>query len=129
MNFFMYPLVIALGLFCNSIAYAETFVVTEMKTEEVVTMAVGDTLDVVLQSNPSTGYCWKLEPSISPWLVLADTQYKASSSLMGAPGFSTFHFVALSPGKCEIFLEYKREWEKDVPPIKTFAVSICIEQK
>jgi inhibitor of cysteine peptidase len=125
----MYSIVMASGLLFNSMASAETFVVTEMKTEEVVTMSVGDTLDVVLQSNPSTGYSWNLMSSISPWLVLANRQYKASSSLAGAPGFSTYRFVAVSPGHCDIVLDYKRVWEKDIPPVKTFAVSVCVEQK
>ncbi len=129
MKSFMCSIVMASGLLFNSTACAETFVVSETKTNEVVTMAVGDTLDVVLQSNPTTGYSWNLVSPVAQWLVLADTKFKASSAACGAPGYSTYSFVAVSPGHCDIVMDYKRVWETDIPPVKTFAVSVCVEQK
>ena len=129
MKFFICSIVMACGLCMNSIAYSETFVVTEARGEAAVTMAVGDTLNVILESNPSTGYSWNLVSPTSQWLVFADMKFTPSSAVAGAPGFGTYSFVAVSPGRCDIVMEYARVWEKEIPPVKTFAVSVCIESK
>jgi inhibitor of cysteine peptidase len=125
----MRSIVLASGLFFQCSAHAQTYLVTEEQNGKAVEMAVGDTLEVVLNANPTTGYSWNVTSPLGQWLVLSNHKHKPSSSMCGAPGLSSYYFVAISPGECDLSMAYAKSWEKDVPPIKTFSVPVHIEQK
>ena len=61
---------VALGLFFPNSAYAKTHIVSYKNQDSVVTVSQVDTLDVVLNANPSTGYSWEVATPIVQWLVL-----------------------------------------------------------
>ena len=94
-----------------------------------VQLQPGQKMDVVLFENSTTGYQWRivsvdgnvLEETVKP-------DFKPASGLLGAGGKKTFHFRAGAKGKTVLRLAYRRPWEANVPPIKTFAVWITVRQ-
>ena len=42
-------------------------------------------------------------------------------------GYQTIEFVAKSAGEVLLKLEYRRPWEKDAPPARTFTVTIAVK--
>ncbi len=85
----------------------------------VINMKVGETYTVVLDSNPSTGYSW--QPTFdSALLELVDTEFTASSTMLGAPGQEHIEFKALAAGTAEVRFAYQRAWEGNAERVVTY---------
>jgi len=92
-----------------------------------IKMKPGDTLEIVLDANPTTGYQWKALPSDTGVIKQIDKPvYKSRSKTIGSGGELTFYFKALSSGQTPLKFIYFRDFEKDVPPIKSFKVTIVV---
>lgn len=87
---------------------------------------------ISLPGNPTTGYSWfygkmtDLDAAVS----LGEIRYvrdPAGAGRMGAGGTFVATFKSLKAGKTVLNLEYKRPWEKDTPPIKTFSITIEVK--
>ncbi len=78
-------------------------------------MRVGDTHEVALESNPTTGYRWELGFQYDDrYLELVDHRYESDSTLVGGGGREIFTFRALAFGSTEFSFNYKRPWEDQV---------------
>ena len=86
----------------------------------------GDTLLVRLPATPSTGYGWAVLRS-SPVLKQAgEPQWEpAPSSSPGAEGAQLVEFHVTGPGSAWLELGYKRPFEKDSAPTKTWSVFVA----
>jgi predicted secreted protein len=89
----------------------------------VVNTNVGSQFEIALDSNPTTGYSWRLQFD-ETYLTLADTRFQPSSPLIGAGGIETFVFTAGRVGDVEIRLEYKRVWEPGFASFIVYTVHI-----
>jgi inhibitor of cysteine peptidase len=90
----------------------------------------GQVLVIALASNPTTGFRWQVA-EIDPAVLRqsGDAAYESSDKtglLVGAGGTETFRFETLGAGKTTLKLIYRRSWEKDAPPAKTFSVTIAV---
>jgi inhibitor of cysteine peptidase len=93
-----------------------------------VEMKVGDTLQVMLEGNPTTGYDWEMAPGDEAVLEqLGASTYKADSDLMGSGGQVTLRFKAVAAGQTALQLVYHRPWETDEPPAETFEVTVTVK--
>lgn len=91
----------------------------------------GSNFEIVLESNPTTGYDWYLAESLALENVeLIGSKYEQDpkgKEVMGAGGLKTFTFRAIKSGQATISLEYKREFEKDIEPIDRFSLEVLID--
>ncbi len=107
---------------------AATRRLTESDAGGSIALRVGDKLEVVLSGNPTTGYQWEigagdaaiLRPSGEPLFV-------ADSSAVGSGGKFTFSFEAVGAGQTGLKLIYHRPFEKGVPPLQTFQVTVTVK--
>lgn len=75
---------------------------------DVINVKVNQSFNIVLASNPSTGYSWNVDYDDN-YLELVDQSFQSSNpGLLGAGGNETFIFKALKPGKTSINLTYQR---------------------
>ncbi len=93
-------------------------------------LALGQTVVVALDSNPTTGYSWVVS-SVDQNILRqdGDSSYQSSNSnpgVMGAGGVQSFRFEAANPGTTTLTLVYRRPWETSVAPIKTFTVQVAV---
>jgi inhibitor of cysteine peptidase len=89
-----------------------------------------DRLEIVLKSNPTTGFQWTVVSLDSSILTHIGTEYKAANTarnIVGSGGRSTFHFKATKAGKTDLKLIYHQPFEKDTPPVKTFELSVIVK--
>lgn len=128
--------IIAVMLLClfgcspsGSVAPSEVSV-DESHNGKKVEIAVAGTLTVTLESNPTTGFQWELA-SISDQAVLEkqSNTFEApeDTGMVGAPGKEVWTFKALKKGSSIVSMEYRRPWEEDVEPDKTFTLSVVVE--
>ena len=83
---------------------------------QATALGVGDTYEVVLDSNPSTGYQWLVDFDAG-YLELVNRHFEVDSNLNppapGTGGKETFVFRAVAKGSTQVELTYKRPWEND----------------
>jgi predicted secreted protein len=102
-------------------------VLDESSNGDVVVVIVGQSLELSLESNPSTGYLWQYFPEFAGGGVLEETghEYRGESNLIGASGREYWSFKVIGTGNAAISLGYMRPWESRLPE-KTFTVDIKV---
>lgn len=103
----------------------------EADNGKAYTVKVGDTIEVIIAGNPTTGFAWATalaEKDAALFKPVGEPPYatEASDGVVGAGGTYTFTFKAAARGDALLKLVYARPWES-VSPEKTFAVTLTIE--
>lgn len=87
----------------------------------------GQMLVINLESNPSTGYGWEVEGLNNKILRQVGVDWKPHKpGLLGAPGTTSIRFAGVAAGKVRLDLVYRRPWERDKVPMKTFTVYVQV---
>ncbi|MFC1872695.1 protease inhibitor I42 family protein [Chloroflexota bacterium] len=93
----------------------------------------GDTLVVVLCSNPTTGFQWSEDAQISDTTVLKQEVHEFTGPSSdpppppGTPGLESWRFQTLKPGTSTIFIEYSRPWEGGEKGEWTFTLDVTVK--
>ena len=99
---------------------------------KAVTVKVGDTVQVILAGNPTTGYSWLTSLGDKDAAVLQQqgeavyAQESTDQSLVGGGGTFTFTFKAAAPGQVVLKFDYARPWES-VQPLETYSVTVTVK--
>ena len=104
----------------------ETAVVTDKDNGRQIVIAKGGTLVVRLEATPGTGHSWKLV-KINPELLkaLGESTFEGSGGrILGATEHQVFRFEAQASGASVLEMHYLRPWEKDVPPLRTYRITV-----
>lgn len=92
-----------------------------------IELDVGDTFQVVLSGNPTTGYSWESLPGQSDIVLqIGEAVYQAQSTLVGSGGEFTFRYQAMKPGSTRLNWIYHRPWEEGVSPLETFEIEVRV---
>ena len=101
----------------------------EKDTEQNLLARVGDTIEIALPSNATTGYVWKLaSPDEGPVRKSTEEHYDVAAydngegGKVGVGGKTVFEFRAVTEGKKVLEFDYIRSWEKGIPPVKHVTV-------
>ena len=113
---------------CPQTAFAATKVITDADKGGVVHLRLGDTLELRLKSNPSTGFMWYVEKESTPLLKLAhQSQTDITEPGEGRPVYQVFRFEPRRGGDGVLRLHYVRSWEKPAPDDEQFDIHVVIE--
>lgn len=96
---------------------------------KTITLAVGEQIQVTLESNPTTGYQWELdEIDLSVIKQQGEVSYKATHNVyvVGSGGDETFIFEAVGAGETTLTLIYHQPWE-EAEPVDTFFITVVVE--
>ncbi len=102
-----------------------TFELRDSGATEPVAIPVGDTFEVRLQENRTTGFRWKIAASGQPECRLLDDHFVAGAAV-GGEGTHTWRFQAGQRGETSIRMVLERPWEHDAKPAKTFDLRISV---
>ncbi len=95
-----------------------------------ITMTAGGTLIVTLESNITTGYSWNENANIGDNTVIQQTDHKyqpPATPIPGAGGKEVWTFKTLKAGKSTISMEYRRPFEPNTAPAKTFTLTVVVQ--
>lgn len=128
-------LLVLLAVVCRAqMAFAATKVVTDADKGGDVQLKVGDTLEVRLSSNPSTGYMWYIHPKSTALLRLTgQTETKPEEPgegqpmAVGRPIVQVFTFQPKRTGDGILLLHYVRSWEKPALGEEQFTLHVVVE--
>ncbi len=79
-------------------------------------MKVGQTLELTVPENPTTGYIWQVaEPQsiLKVEEIYRQDQVKSKQPILGVGGQKQFIFTALQPGEAWIHVKHSRAWEQN----------------
>jgi len=91
---------------------------------------VGQSFIIILPSNITTGYSWRLAEPQPKILEMVSKKYKTpeeTGNIVGAAGKEEWIFRAIEKGTASLLFEYVRPWEKDQPPDSKAAFVILVE--
>lgn len=109
-------------------APAPTRVITDADKGATVQMQAGDTLELRLQANPTTGYMWYICPQSTPLLkLIGQSQTQSTEPGVGRPVVQIFTFTARGSGDGVLLLHYVRSWEKHSTDEKQFSLHVTIQ--
>jgi predicted secreted protein len=96
--------------------------------EQSVGLEVGDILEVVLPTNPSTGYIWEVgfynQSVLKPY---GEPEFSSSSANLGAEESQKLHLEAIGEGETELVMVYRRSLENKGVDQQTFQVYIIVK--
>jgi inhibitor of cysteine peptidase len=105
----------------------ETITISDKDQDSVVNINKNDLIIVELEGNPTTGYTWEVSPDSTINLSLqGEPEFVSSSDALGAGGIIKLTFKADGKGNGLLKLIYHRPWEENIPPDKTFSVTVNI---
>src|SRR5262249_53710238 len=77
-----------------------------------VALNVGDTAELTLGENPTTGYRWAFTTKPEPACKMVGDSFEPGGNAPGAGGKHRWKFEAVSSGNASVEMEYRRSWEK-----------------
>ncbi|MFA5148808.1 MAG: protease inhibitor I42 family protein [Candidatus Omnitrophota bacterium] len=97
----------------------------ERDSGKTIEMRTGNSILIELPGNPTTGYTWEVS-SVDPSILhkLGDFKFSTNSNVIGSPGKMALRFRVVGEGRTTLALAYRRSWEKNVAPEKTFSVNV-----
>ncbi|PWB76193.1 MAG: hypothetical protein C3F07_03905 [Anaerolineales bacterium] len=107
---------------------ANTITLSEQDAGKTVELKTGDTLVVSLEGNPTTGFNW-IPAAQDPMLLeqAGDAEFIPANDQLGSPGKILLKFNATTKGQTNLHLDYKRSFEENVSPEKTFDVTVIVK--
>lgn len=93
-----------------------------------ITVKKGEHFSILLQENSSTGYSWSYTADSKNIKLLGDKNIEnQDKSIVGAPSNRIWTFKSDKKGTYKIAFQYKRPWEKDVPPAKKTVYNVKVQ--
>lgn len=107
-----------------------TLIINENNQKDKYSVKKGDILEVILNTNPSTGYEWTIVNIDTSKLNIVDEKYTpkiVNDKIVGSGGSKTHIFKSIDKGKTTVDFIYSRPFEKELPPKKKFHVNLEIK--
>jgi len=119
--------IIIFALILGNTLAGESMRLSENDSGKTVEILVGDELEVQLPGNPATGYVWEVSSLDSNALSPGKTDFIANDDAIGAGGMEIIKFHAIAAGTSVVRLIFHRPFEHNIPPLKTFEVTVSIK--
>ena len=101
--------------------------VDQSSNNKEVNLAAGQTLEIALAENPTTGFRWELKAAGGPACAARGDTLDAPAAGVGKSSTRRWRFEAVGKGTGTIELVYRRAWEQDKPPAETFRLTVRVE--
>jgi len=115
---------------CTTVSSSEksTVRLTEADAGSSKELHLGDTLEVTLPGNPTTGFQWEIKSVDADILQsIGEQHFEPSNNAVGSGGMVTLSFEAIALGQTKLELIYHRPFEKNVAPSQTFVVTVTVK--
>ncbi len=120
-------LMLAIALLTAGKQRGMTLRLTHADSGSTITLHPGEKLEIVLQGNPTTGYTWEVKPGSEALLKQkGEPEFTPDSKALGAEGRMTFRFDVVAVGKGSLVLLYRRTFEPEARPLRTFGIRIVV---
>ena len=109
------------------------FALGDKDSGKTLELRVGDSVKLVLDTNPTTGFSWtKIDKVDSSILKLEKNEYKQNANpgrMVGVGGKTTIVYRAVKAGTAKIDLTYMQPWEPDSQYNTDYTVTVKVLDK
>jgi inhibitor of cysteine peptidase len=98
---------------------------TASGTGESAEIPKGESFEISLQENPSTGFRWKLTAAGEPVSTLSGDDFRPGIAV-GGQRIHRWRFRTVQAGEGEIRMVLQRSWEAPAKPTQTFALRVVV---
>jgi|SRR6185295_1104922 len=99
---------------------------TETDDGKTVEVRVGDTLELTLHENATTGYRWTFEGLNTKMIAAQEMEYGGTPAAVGSGGAAKWSLKAIAAGTTKVRLKLWRHWEGDDSVQKRFEVTLIV---
>jgi predicted secreted protein len=96
--------------------------------EQQAQVPLGDSFEISLRENPTTGFRWKMHTGAQPVCSLTEDEFQPGR-LPGAGGIHRWRFLAAQAGETRITLSLERSWRQGAEPSKTFNLRVRVDAR
>ncbi len=98
----------------------------DRSSEDPLLVQAGDSLELRVRENPSTGFRWVLDSSGEPACTLIEDRFQPGQR-PGEPGMHVYRWSADRAGRCAIELRLRRPWDPPkIPPRQQIDVTVIV---
>jgi inhibitor of cysteine peptidase len=94
---------------------------------QTIDLAIGQTIEIRLPENPTTGFRWQLMGNDRTVCAMTSDTFKQEFGPPGHGGEHSWIFEAVRPGGCDVELRYRRRWADPAQPERMFKIHIHVE--
>jgi inhibitor of cysteine peptidase len=99
--------------------------ITKARNGSEIEVRPGETFELELPENPTTGYRWHLLSADGSVYKLQDDSFQPSGgTAYGGGGIRRWRFQAVQEGAAPLEVEYRRSWEKQAAEIFKITVRV-----
>lgn len=108
------------------VAVADNIALQDAASGQTIHVKPGDTVEVMLPANPSTGYSWSVVAKPRGLVAEGEPRFEGGGhgGEVGVGGTAILRFRVAGLFKSAFRLAYARSWEKGVPPARVFEVRL-----
>jgi inhibitor of cysteine peptidase len=88
-------------------------------------LPIGDSFEVSLPENPTTGFRWKITAGGEPASKMINEDFHPGARV-GGQGIHTWRFRAVQQGESEIRMVLQRSWETPAEPAQAFTLQVIV---
>lgn len=100
--------------------------VMEADNGKDIDITAGQRLRIKLKTIAGTGYAWTLSGDPAPLKLTKTSTQRSKNQQPGGAQVSVFDLTASSAGLANVTFVYRRSWEYNVPPAKTFGIRVSV---
>jgi predicted secreted protein len=100
--------------------------VDESMNAQLVELALGESCEIRLAENRTAGYQWSLVADGTPICERVGDDYQTAAGPPGKGGTHWWELRAIHSGETRVLLEYRRSWEPDASPARTFSLRVRV---
>lgn len=101
--------------------------ITKAQDGQVIAAKVGDSIELELPGNPTTGYKWSFAALDRDRIAVEGSDYQPSGGAVGSGGVEKWTLSARAAGTAKIELKRSRSWEGEASSIERFKVTLDVK--
>ena len=102
--------------------------IAETERERTIELVIDESIELLLNENPTTGYFWQAASSDETVLHVQDAGYvSAAEAEIGAGGVHRYVLTAAKRGRTVVQLQLARPWESKDAAARQLRLSITVK--
>ena len=102
--------------------------IDETRNGQTLEAALGQTVEICLEENPTTGFRWRMAQADKPVGTLWRDAFEPGRQAPGQPGIHRWQFKVVAAGSGAVRFVYRRSWEDDAAAARVFTVTLSAKK-
>jgi inhibitor of cysteine peptidase len=102
--------------------------IDETSNGQTLETALGQTVEICLKENPTTGFRWRMSQAGEPVGALLGDAFEPGRQAPGQPGIHRWQFKIVAAGSGPVRFVYRRSWEDDAAAARVFTVTLSVKE-